>query len=339
MKTIRNLCLSFKAWVGTLSIKQFEFMCLEFDRSGGRKFRSSLSKYLSSRRTPSTDEINAIYGGSCELQWLYLAQMTSRKLSEYEESRLVTAMPMGGDYRFPQELKEREALQQLFSFKNVTKLAIYLHDYLVPEEYELKLLDFCKKIHSTKLLENYLEYKEGYEKNYPFFGEKAQNAFLEIASDELLEKWFNNYFSFEKNFLTEESIKSIIVRNSRQVMSTYLLNTYLPTKEFQRKVLEKYPELKWQLEISKLRRPLLLIEWQKSLGLAVDMPTEDEIVFMEDTLDTIDSLQDKQLYEKERLNYRLQTASPALCAWIAREFPALEQKAYQHVRRIAEMYK
>lgn len=340
MTIIEMLICWFKARFSDLTDKEFCALCKTYKLTSTPLERNVLQTYFR-RHTPSNSRINAICEGSWALKQIYMLSIPrNRALTPYEQHCMVFFMPVGGPYHFPSPL-DTVALKELFETARPYKIAAYARDFVLPEQFEARLIELCRKESPKRFPLNsyqgamlyYLSFNHGKRLVAP----NLQQAVLNLG-DEKLSKALINACSFDTCVLSDEAINTLIAAKDEKLLSELLFKSYVASPETVQKLLSTCPQLKWQYEISKLRKPLRQLEKAADQFLGIEAPTMSEHQFILHCIDTSAQTEDREEFVNYKLLPKLKNSagSPYFCAWAAHNFPETAEKAYQCVRTTAE---
>ncbi len=332
MNIISKLWCWIKVRAVGLSTEEFFALCGAFD-SKSKIAKYALKAYFSSY-TPEKPCLKHVYDGSDELKYLYFENIRrGRRLMPYEQEWLVKKMPMSRLSRFPSAL---DAVHQkmLFEKPALPKLIAYVRGYVLSPDLEHLLIDLCAKEGNDKSFGNSYRmalstYVSSLQKN-KFQTPAVQMELLALNDDELIIELVKNC-SMESNILFIPTMKQLAEHGSHEVLNELLFNTFVASEELSRKILGRFPDLRWTYEISRLRKPLRKLERETGF-FGVEAPSVKESDFIFKSIET-----DKDKVRKvipEALSR--DDVTPYFCAWVANEFPEYAEKAYHNVRKTAE---
>lgn len=341
MTIIEKLVCWYKARFSQLSDKEFTALRDAYKLASTPFIERILATYFR-HHIPKNSEVNIICEGNYSFQQLYVLNTPrGRKLSEYEQHCWVYFMPLGGPYRFPSALDE-PALTELLDSGAPCKIAAYVRDFALPEKFELRLLELCKKEEKKRFplntyhsaVFNYLTFCRESRMTSP----TSQRALLAI-NDEKLTEALMKLSSLDNCLLAGEVIADLIADRNKAALSLLLFKSYVADKDLVQKMLEAFPQLKWQYEISKLRRPMRKLEKDTGEFFGIEAPTALEQKLILGYLGIRkDDDERRGIFIRIRVLPRLKSTagSPYFCAWAAYNFPETSEKAYQSVRSAAE---
>ena len=294
------------------------------------------------RHAPRDSEMNIICEGNWAFKQLYaLNTPRGRKLSKYEQHCWVFFITTGGPYRFPSALDE-PALTELFDCTRPGKVTSYVRDFALPEKFEMRLLELCRTEKKKPFPLN--SYRRAMSNYLSFCREKrltapaAQKALLALNDKELTEDLLK-CCTLENCILADEVIAELIASRNEDALSLLLFQSYVADNDLAQKMLEAFPQLKWQYEISKLRKPMRKLEKDTKQFFGIEAPTTSEFQLILGYAGIKKDDEDRQeAFIKIRLLPKLKSkaSSPYFCAWAAYNFPDTAEKAYQSVRSTAE---
>ena len=341
MTIIKKLVCWYKAYFTQLTEKEFIALRNAYKLGTTPLIERILATYFR-RHAPSDAEVNIICEGHWYFKQLYVENTPrGRKLSEYEQHCWVFFMPLGGSNRFPSELDE-PALNELFNYVPPNKIAIYVRDFALPEKFEWRLLELCQKEGTKKkflpatyhgALYNYLTFCPANRMAAP----KIQKALLMLGDKGLLTALINSS-SLDNCSLADEVISELIESRDEASLSLLLFKSYIADKGLANKMLEVFPQLKWQYEISKLRKPMRKLEKDTGQFFGIETPTTSEYMLITHYEEAEKDYDQQEIFVQVKLLPKLKhmASSPYLCAWSAYNFPEISEKAYQSVRATAE---
>ncbi len=139
-----------------------------------------------------------------------------------------------------------------------------------------------------------------------------------------------------KNLLENNTIRELVAKRYAKALQALLMHSFIPTQELQRYLYTTFPELKWELEISKVRHALRRLEKRAGEFWGVEAPDFDEYKIIDESV----IAEDQMDFIKGKVQSHIDagTATPYFCAWATDEYPHLGESAYQCVRRFAEKY-
>lgn len=338
----------YKARFGTFTDDEFRTLCERyskvnglFSRDGKKGVRAVLSVFFS-HRTPNLGQLNAVYAFG-DVKWLYLSNISpKRQLSPDEEHYLVTLMDFGPVFRFPRKLSE-EAVNTLFESGNVRRIAKYVGDYALSERYELELIERYEMQKPYTNPNNYSNPDYAYAlKQYLSLcrqpkcqTKRVQDRLLKVADEDMWEGLCASQ-DMTKNLLENNTIRELVAKRYAKALRALLMHSFIPTQELQRYLYATFPELKWELEISKVRHALRKLEKRTGEFWGVEAPDFDEYKIIDESIIADDQL--SFIEKKVQLRIDNGNATPYFCAWATDEYPHLGESAYQCVRRFAEKY-
>lgn len=338
-----------KARFGTFTDNEFSVLCGDF--ANGSDLAASSKKNHARRalmvffghNVPTSQQLKTIYSYGDNLKWLYLSNMSSkRKLTEEEQQFMVSFMHFGPVFRFPHQLSE-DAVALMFAVGDVSRIATYVRDFPLPEQFELELIDryaqgkpydaaSFTKCDYRVALGRYLEQCQCPK----CLSAKVQDKLLEVADEEMWCKLCSCH-NMSENVLQKNTIRELIAKRYSLAVKALLLHSFIPTVELQRHLLSSFPDLKWELEISKVRHALRGLEIKAHSFMGVETPSYNEMKIIDCAV-----LNDDKSEYAERVALPLleaNTATPYFCAWAVYECPKLGEKAYACLRAFAEKYR
>lgn len=346
-RTIRNL---FKARYGTFTEEEFGNLCKVYGNVNGlfdRNRRKDVEKVLKvflAYHTPTSTQLNELYGYGDTLRWLYLEAIPdNRALTDDEQMYLAGLMEFGPTHHFPQAINNR-ALVHLFGSGNVKRIAAYAKDFTLPERFELEIIErygkqkpYCNRHRFGKC--DYQDVLKAYLSSYAHpkcQSEEVQNKLLEVVDDEDMWVALCSNQNMDDNVLSEHTIRELIDRKYRKALRALLMHSFIPSADLRSHLLAKLPKLKWELEISKIRRALRKLEKQTNVFWGVEAPNYKEAKIIEECLTAANQL----AYIEQNVLTRLSSgrATPYFCAWATDEYPHLGEDAYKCLRGFAENY-
>lgn len=349
MKIIRNIENLFKARYGSFTEVEFSSFCKIYGNLNGvfslklRKNAERVLKIYLTHHTPTQSQLNALYSYGDKLAWLYLESISAdRKLTECEQMYFATIMNFGPMHHFPREL-DTKALSALFESGDVRRIATYVKDYALPERFELELIRryAMQKPYQSKGGSLKCDYRTALSK-YLSSGahpkcvtEKVQNELLNVLDEELWVELCSNQ-NMSENVLSECTVYELIERGLKRPLRALLMHSFLPTCFLQSHLSSRLPQLKWELEISKVRHALRKLEKQEKAFWGVEAPDRKELKIIEESYSAVNQLE----YIKDKIETRLKygIATPYFCAWATDEYPHLGEEAYKSLRKFAEKF-
>ncbi len=344
-KIIANL---YKARFGTFTDDEFRTLCERYSNVNGRVIhdgKKGVSAVLSvffSHQTPTLGQLNAVYD-SGDVRWLYLRNISpTRQLTAEEEQYLATLMDFGPVYRFPRKLGD-VAVSLLFESGNIRRIAEYVRDYALPERFELELIERYEMQKPYANPDSYSRPDYAYAlKQYlsscrqpKCQTKRVQDRLLKVADENMWEGLCASQ-DMTKNLLENNTIRELIAKRYAKALRALLMHSFIPTQELQRYLYATFPELKWELEISKVRHALRKLEKRTGEFWGVEAPDFDEYKIIDESIIADDQL--SFIEKKVQLRIDNGNATPYFCAWATDEYPHLGESAYQCVRRFAEKY-
>ncbi len=316
-----------------LSTEDFFALCNMFDRKKSKIAEYALKAYFNSH-TPEKQWLKHVYDGSDELKYLYFENIRrGRRLMPYEQEWLVQKMPISRFSRFPAAL-DKVHQKMLFEKSALPKLIAYVHGFVLPPDLEHLLIDLCAKEGNDRPFGNSYHmalwtYVSSLQKN-KFQTPALQLSLLALNDDEITIELVKNC-SMETNILFIPTMQQLAESGSREVLNELLFNTFVVSDELSRKILGRFPDLRWAYEISRLRKPLRKLE--REIGFfGVEAPSIKESDFI---LKSVEMEKDKVRKVIPEVLSR-DDVTPYFCAWVASEFPEYAEKAYRNVRKTAE---
>lgn len=344
MTIIKKLVYWFKARFMQLTDEEFIALRDAYKLARPPQIEKILTTYFHCH-VPRDTEVNIICKGDLFFKQLYVKSTPcGRKLSPYEQHCWVFFMPLGRLYRFPSPLDE-PALTELLNYASPCKIATYIRDFALPEKFERRLLKLCREEKNKKIVLNtyhsaLYDYLAFCPENHMVTPE-IQKALLELGNKELLKAILKNC-SFDNCILADEVIAELIKSHDEATLSLLLFKSYIANKELAQKMLEVFPQLKWQYEISKLRKPMRKLEKDAGEFFGIEAPTISESVLIIHYEEVERDHAQQKVFFRVKILPRLKSkdCSPYLCAWSTYNFPETGEKAYQSVRSTAEyLYK
>ena len=338
MNIIKMLWCRIKVRAVGLDTEEFFALCEAFERKGSQLAKKVLKRFFN-LYTPDQSFLGRVYAGSDDLKELYLMNIRkNRRLMPYEQKELVERMPMNRFSRFPSML-DKQYLEKLFAPEQKTKLIAYVRGYILPPDLEHRLMELYAAEGEVKPLgSSYrlaLQTYVGSPQKNKFQTPAVQLSLLALNDDELTIKLLENC-SMDNNMLFIPTMKQIVEDGSKEVLNALLLNTFVVDGEFSRKIVERFPELRWAYEISKLRKPLRKLERETNDFMGALNPSKFEFDFIMKTIESEDALTEH--FELPKMLAR-EEVTPYFCAWVASEYPEYAEAAYRTVRKIAEKYR
>ena len=345
MKIIKFLLCWFKAHFCTLGLDDFNALCDDFECSKHHIISQLALKKYFAVHMPFKQELDRIYAGNFDLRWLYLKSISpKRRLSDDEQYFLVCDMPTGGSFRFPSALRA-PALKMLFERASPQKIGDYAEDFVLPTDYELRLIELCRKEkdHKVKFLNSfrralmrYLRHAEGYKLMTP----EVQMAVLALDDEEVTIAMIENC-NLTTNILFMPVLKILVEQGSLNALKKLLSRSFIRSDELAQKMLQRFPQLKRAYDISCLRRPLYKLEKESKQFWGTEAPTMDEHQFIIHAIEADAEKKNREAFVANHLLPRLASAgtTPYFCAWCADTFPETGEQAYQKMRQIAKMYR
>ena len=341
MNIIKYLLCWLKALFTVLPYEDFIFLCDGVDKENSKIAEYALKAHLS-RLEPDKSVMERICAGSPELKLDYLQSIRpNRRVSDYEQLCMVRHIPIGGRYCFPSPLRE-PALNELFERSSAQKLGDYAARFALPADYELRLIDLCHKEKNPHLglntyrraLHRYLAYS--YCKRNILASPAAQLAVLALDNEMIALDMVRNC-TFAKNILFLPVQEILVEQGTFATLQELLFHSFIDSDELAEKMLQRFPQLKWMFEISRLRKPLYRIENELDTFWGIQAPSLDEMHFIEEIIKSapLDAEQQK-MFVQHKVKPLLDMATPYFCAWVAYKFPELGEQAYQQVRKFAE---
>ncbi|MBQ8482146.1 MAG: hypothetical protein IJ532_06400 [Alphaproteobacteria bacterium] len=294
-------------------------------------------------QTPTLGQLNAVYEGGDNLKWLYLRNISpKRPLTSEEEQYMATMMEFGPVFRFPRKISDR-AVNLMFESGNVRRIAVYVKDFALPEAFELEL------IKRYEMQKPYARSSRALRPDYAYAlsqylsmcrqpkcqTEKVQEKLLEVADEDMLEGLCASQ-NMSKNLLHNSTISALIAKRYSKALRAMLMHSFVPTSELQRYLYSSFPELKWELEISKVRHALRKLEKRYGEFWGVEAPNYDEYKIIDESIIAENQLDFVEGKVQSRINADI--ATPYFCAWATDEYPYLGENAYRCIRRFAEKY-
>ena len=329
-------------YISSLSIDDFCALCTEYDCKKSKLAKRVLKKYFNSY-APDDAQVRRIYEGSDNLKSLYFKNIRpGRQLSPYEQCLLVRLMPIDRFSRFPSPL-DKQYLFRLFDKTNKSKLAAYANCFELPTDLELRLIDLCAHEEQTKY--HFDSYRFILQRYLSSPVKKMQTPEVQLAvlafDDKNLTLALVANCTMEKNILFVNVLRHLVENADRDVLSSLLLHSFILSDELSNKMLERFADLKWMHEISRLRRPLRKLEVDSKLFLGAVAPSKEELDFICRAIEKNARNEDRSDFVQYVLEPMLQhrDLTPYFCAWAADEFPEVSEKAYRNVRAKAETYR
>lgn len=342
MNTLRKIYYLWKAKYGSFTDEAFVALCKEFDNAQNPADIKSILRVFLANQTLRHRQLNALYEGSFALRSFYRENRgTKIPLTTQEQSYLATVMEFEYEDHFPQALGA-QFIPKLFEKWDAARIAAYVQDFPLPEEYELELIKrygfCCTHRQDSGERVDYIFAMRRYVFDCPHLvlqTEKAQKALLENG-EEAIWKLLCSKLKLTENHLLPSVVFELITRKYTDALREMLFKSYVSTPQLQRHLVANIPSLRWQLEISKLRHAMRVKEISDNASWNAEKPTADELVVIESwehglTDDNFDFARD---YAFPRL--KSGKASPYLCAMIARIWPEHAEEAYNWLCRSAE---
>ena len=340
MNIIKKLLCWYKARFTDLTDKEFSSLRNSYRLASTPLVQQILQTYFRYHQL-SDSKINLICEGSWMFRQLYMLNIRrGRPLTAYEQNCMVHFMPLGGPYRFPSPL-DLPALDTLFADRRPYKIAAYVRDFSVPPQFELQLLDLCQAEQRRKFplntyrgaLLSYLHLcKE------PRFRTTASQKALLALKDAKLTEALIECGTYPDCILTDEVIELLIADKDFETLDLILFHSSIDSAELIPKMLRACPALKWQAEISKLRKPMYRLEQDTCQFLGITAPTMAEFKLILESLDADNRNDRYNTFVQNKIVPLLKNtaSSPYFCAWAAHNFPEVAEKAYLSVRATAE---
>lgn len=346
MQIIKNFINLFKARFGAFTDEQFDALCKEcdeYDTLDAKKHQNvaRVLKMFFAHNVPNSCQLKAIYGNGENLKWLYLKSLSAKRvLTEEEQMYLATKMIFGLVFHFPQPLGDK-ALTALFERGNEYSMYAYIRDFALPEQFELKLIQLYAKHQTPDVLENKATNPYRFVLNRYLSSSIYARRLLAKVQAELLEKvWDEDLWvtlcsaqGMRENILLDKTIYELILRKYHRALKALLFHSFISSVELQRYLYREMPELKWILEISKVRHILCKMESQTRTPLGVELPNPGE----NGIIKQYEGTDYKQTFVKSQtsIKLRMQTATPYFCAWAADKYSDFGETAYDCVRKFA----
>lgn len=334
-----------KCWLmiclNSISYDDFRALCAEYDRKKSKLAEKTLKMFFALWREPSDTAVDIVYAGSDDLKLLYFQNIRrGRRLTPYEQKKLVRAMPIDRFSRFPARL-DKQYLSQLLEKANKQKFAAYVDSFSLPSELESRLIELCVQEGEEKYFWNsyryvLLRYLRSSVKN------KLQTPDVQLAvlalADEDLTMALVGSCNMRENYLFVSTQQYLAENAGRKVLSSLLLHTYVASEELSKKILRRFDDLRWMVEISRLRRPLRKLEIDSKRFLGVEAPSHQEAQFICQTIEKNVKREKREEFVHDVLAPALRRCdvTPYFCAWAADEFPEVSEQAYRNVRATAE---
>lgn len=339
MSIIRLLKCWLLVYITDPGIDDFCALCTEYDRKKSKIAEYTLKKYFGSY-APGDAEIRRIYEGSDDLKALYFQNIRpGRKLSAYEQHRLVLSMPVNRFNRFPSPL-DKQYLLRLFDKANKPKLAAYAESFALPPDLELRLIDLCAQEGQTNCPLNSYHYI--LQRYLSSAAKKMKTPDVQLAvlalDDKNLTLALVENCNMENNILYIEALRHLVENADREVLSSLLLHSFIQSDELAKKMLERFPDLRCMHEISRLRHALRKLELEMKCFLGVIAPSETELDFICQSIEKDAKGDDRADFVEYVLRPKLQhnNVTPYFAAWAADEFPEVSEQAHQCVRKRAQ---
>ena len=349
MNIFKFLISLYKARFGTFTNDEFRSLCVLYSNVNGlfshdrKKSVSAVLSVFFSHRTPTLGQLNAVYG-SGDVRYLYLRNISpKRQLTPEEEQYFATLMDFGPVFRFPRKLGD-VAVNLLFESGDIRRIAKYVSDYALSEKFELELIERYEMQKPYASPNNYSKPDYAYAlKQYLSQCKQpkcqtacVQKKLLTLCDDEMLEGLCASQNMCE-NALDDVSIRELITKGYKKSLRALLMHSFIKSVELQRYLLNTLPELKWELEISKVRHALCPLEKETQEFWGIEAPNFTEYKIIEDSI-TADDQVDRIIEGVVQSRISKGIATPYFCAWASGEYPYLGESAYMCVRSFAEKY-
>ncbi len=338
MNIIKLLMCRIKVRAVGLGMEDFIALCEMFDCKKSKLAAGTLRSFFGSH-TPDENQLSRVYGGSDDLMELYLNSIKrNRRLTEYEQKGLIERMPMSRFSRFPSAL-DKKYLERLFEKDKLSKLIAYVRDFILPPDLEHRLIDAYANEGEIKAFDSSYRmalntYLLSAQKN-KFQTPAVQLSLLALNNEDMLLNLLENC-SMDNNILFIPTMKQLVESGSKNVLNKLLLHTFVASDESYRRILERFPDLRWAAEISRLRKPLRKLEREAGDFWGVLAPSMREYKFIMKTVESDDLLEAHYVVPKMLAE---EDVTPYFCAWVASEYPEHAQTAYRVMRKTAEKYR
>ena len=328
-------CLKVRAF--GLSTKQLVALCDCFERES--KLAEYALKVYFSYYTPDKEHLKRVREGAGKLKLLYYNNIRrGRKLAAYEQDFLVSIYsPINRFSRYPSAL-DTVHQNMLFEKSAIGKLTAYVRSFILSPDLEHRLVAMCENEDNTlpfacsyrMVLSTYLSSPS--RSRNKFQTPAVQLSLLALNDEELVMELVRNC-TMDNNVLFVPTIRQIAESGSRRVIEELLFRTYIDSEYFSQMIQNRFPDLRWNYEIARLRKPLCRME--REIGfIGVEAPSKEESDFI------FNSIEQEKVNVRKAIPNSLKRSNitPYFCAWVANEFPEYAETAYRNLRKIAEKY-
>ena len=233
MTIIGKLICWYKSYFSDLTDKEFRALRDAYKVTQPSLTELVLATYFR-RHALSDNKVNIVCEGKWSLKQLYMLNIRrGRSLSTYEQHCMVFFMPVGGMYHFPAPL-EKAALTEMFDNAPPYKIAAYARDFVLPEEFERRLVGLCQREQSKPYpINNY----RGALLFYLLFchGKRLVAADLQKAVLALREEKLSTALvrccSLEECVLDDEVVAEMVAAKDVYNLNTLLFHSYIASKE------------------------------------------------------------------------------------------------------------
>lgn len=351
MNTIKKMYYLFKARFGTFTEDEFYALCAKFadnvyciDKREDLDAKKILKVFFA-HQTPNLRQLEIVYNINDDLKWLYLLFISPRRKITFDEEKfLTTEMNFGPLFRFPKKLSEGGLIHLFNENKKISRITTYVRDYELPEKWELELIEryeLNKAEEEDKAEKSYS--KESYKTAlYTYLSSSfhkkckskyVQKRLLEVIDEDSWESLCKTQ-TLSSNVLSEDTIGELIGKGYAKALKSLLEQSYLPTVDLQKRLYAAFEDLRWELEISKLRHALHHLERETKIQLYVTFPTKDEEKIILQSLSQ--GTQPVFIESVVQAHLRSGFATPYYYAWVASSYPEYKEEAYKCLRKYAE---
>lgn len=354
MNKLKAVWYLYKARKGTFDHDEFRQLCRQYaaNYQGFSSVKDNhiekILKLFFSKHRQELPLLNCVYENGVELQRFYLSCIPTegRELSKIEESYLTSLMDFSFIDNFPRRVSD-EAVNKLFETADQNRLCAYVRNFSLPEKYEMLLFRKYERERevylSPQLWEKVVDQYLSLCKDAICKTEAVQKILLEVLNDEQWEKICRRQ-SIELNLLCDGVVQGIVERGYVQAVRSLLLNSYINQSLF-RFLLKQIPELKWELEISKVCRALYELQVKSGWKFGVLKPSAIEAsvingYFSHSSAVGLNNCSVDSGYFRNCIVPLLVSskATPYFCRFVALTFKGSEEMAYKYLRKIAEKY-